>query len=168
MGLPLTSPVCRRLLEVDRATPERRGSSGARHVIRWACPFGRPKAAIGRPGDLAPALRGPGPVRNNRRRAKTHACDGCGVVASGRPSTTCPHLFSRVQFAPRAVAATSRRWLLPVRSTLPRLPGGVTFMPSLRRRRTTPSRLVSLCLGNASKPPAQAGHRTAIAAIDLP
>ena len=167
MGLPLTSPVCRRLLEVDRATPERRGSSGARHVIRWACV--RPtQGSNWPPWRLAPALRGPAPVRNNRRRAKTHACDGCGVVASGRPSTTCPHLFSRVQFAPRAVAATSRRWLLPVRSTLPRLPGGVTFMPSLRRRRTTPSRLVSLCLGNASKLPAQAGHRAAIAAIDLP
>ena len=164
MGLPLASPVCRRLLEVDRATPERRGSSGARHVFggRLAVPR-QQLAAL----EIAPTLSG-APVRNNRRRAKTHACDGCGVVASGRPSTTCPHLFSRVQFAPRAVAATSRRWLLPVRSTLPRLPGGVTFMPSLRRRRTTPSRLVSLCLGNASKPPAQAGHRTAIAAIDLP
>ena len=35
MGLPLP-PVCSALLEVDRATPKCRGSSGARHVIRWA------------------------------------------------------------------------------------------------------------------------------------
>ena len=146
MGLPLASPVCRRLLEVDRATPERRGSSGARHVIRWA--FGRPKPALAALEISAQLLSGLAPVRNNRPRGSMPAVDkvwGRGPVLCPRPALI---IFSNAIHAPRRRRG-GRGAGFPVRPTLSHLPGGVTYILSPRRHRVQPAVLVPI----ASVPP---------------